>query len=134
MEIQDIKQRLHIAQVLQHYGLRPDKNNRLLCPFHNDRTPSLQIYPKTNTFCCFSSNCSAGTGDVIQFIELKESCSKHEALLKAAALVGGNAVITSQPQPEAPPIAIGVIETDNLDKIAVLTKFFNYYRSGLPAS
>jgi CHC2 zinc finger len=83
MEIQDIKERLSITQVLRHYGLQSDKNNRLLCPFHNDKTPSLQIYPKTNTFCCFSSNCSAGTGDAIQFIQLKENCSKHEAILKA---------------------------------------------------
>jgi DNA primase len=114
--------------------LQPDRNNRLLCPFHNDKTPSLQIYPKTNTFCCFSSNCSAGTGDVIQFIQLKENCSKHEALLKATALAGGNAVITPVPQPAATPIAIGVIETDNLDKVAVLTKFFSYYKTGLPSS
>ncbi|OQP67672.1 CHC2 zinc finger domain-containing protein [Niastella populi] len=99
MEIRDIKQQLTINEVLQHYGLQPDKNHRLLCPFHPDKTPSLQIYPKTNTFCCFSSNCTAGTGDVIQFIQLKENCSKHEALVKATALAGDNAVIASPPPP-----------------------------------
>jgi DNA primase (bacterial type) len=130
MEIRDIKERLSITQVLQHYGLQPDKNNRLLCPFHPDKTPSLQIYPNTNSFCCFSSNCNAGTGDVIQFIEMKENCSKHEALLKATALAGGNTMITSLPQPAAKLF----IETDNLDKVAVLTKFFSYYKSGLPSS
>ncbi len=70
MEIKQIKALLSIETVLRHYGLKPDKNDRLLCPFHPDKTPSLQIYPKTNTFCCFSSNCAAGTGDQIQFIEL----------------------------------------------------------------
>lgn len=76
MELKDIKQQLTINQVLQHYNLKPDKNDRLNCPFHPDKNPSLQIYPKTNTYCCFSSNCKAGTGDQIQFIELKESCTK----------------------------------------------------------
>ena len=88
MEITDIKEQLTIETVLDNYGLKPNKNGMLCCPFHDDKTPSLQIYPKTNTFCCFSSNCNAGTGDVIQFIELKEKCTKHEALLKAKELLG----------------------------------------------
>ena len=129
MELAEIKQRLTIAQVLQHYGLQPDKHNRLLCPFHADKMPSLQIYPKTNTYCCFSSNCTAGTGDVIQFIQLKENCTTHEALLKATALAGGDAAVVSSPQPTAKLF----IETD-LDKIAVLTKFYSYYATGLRSS
>ncbi|MEM1408184.1 MAG: CHC2 zinc finger domain-containing protein, partial [Bacteroidota bacterium] len=88
MEIPEIKQQLTIGQVLDHYGLKPDRNHMLCCPFHDDKTPSLQIYPKTNTFCCFSSNCNAGTGDVIDFIQLKEQCTKHEAITKAKALLG----------------------------------------------
>ena len=87
MELKDIKQQLSIGQVLQHYGLKPDRNNRLLCPFHNDKTPSLQIYPSTNTYCCFSSNCNAAHGDAIQFIQLKENCTKHEAILKAGSMI-----------------------------------------------
>ena len=72
MEIRDIKQQLPIGQVLSYYGLTPDRNGMLRCPFHTDRTPSLQVYGKTNSFCCFSANCSAGSGDVIDFIQLKE--------------------------------------------------------------
>jgi DNA primase len=47
----------------------------------------MQIYPKTNTWTCFSSNCTAGSGDVIEFIRLKEKISKHQAILKAKALI-----------------------------------------------
>ncbi len=126
MEISDIKQQLTIGQVLQHYGLKPDKSNRLVCPFHNDKTPSMQIYPITNTYCCFSSNCTAGTGDVIQFIQLKENCTKHEALIKATVLITGN---TIAPQPTAAKL---FIEETDIDRIAVLTKFFAYYKTGLP--
>jgi DNA primase catalytic core len=128
MEITDIKQRLTIGQVLDHYGLKPDKNNRLLCPFHNDKTPSLQIYPATNTYCCFSSNCNAGTGDAIQFIELKEKCTKHEALVKAASLLNGNT-----PAPQQPTAAAKLfIETEPMERIAVLTKAFKSFAKALP--
>jgi len=88
MEIQDIKATLSIQTVLNHYNLSPDRNQRLCCPWHNDKTPSLQIYPKTNTWTCFSSNCTAGSGDTIEMIQKMEKCTKHEALKKAAELCG----------------------------------------------
>lgn len=128
MEIQDIKNQLTINQVLQYYNLKPDKNQRLLCPFHNDKTPSLQIYPATNTYCCFSSNCNAGTGDAIQFIQLKENCNKHEALIKATALLNGNTPAPQQPATTAKLF----IESEPLEKIAVLTKLFKYFVKALP--
>jgi DNA primase len=90
MEIQEIKSKLTLSQVLQHYGLKPDKSLRLHCPFHNDKTPSLQVYYKTHTAYCFSSNCKTHgkSLDVIDFILHKENCSKHEAILKAVEIIG----------------------------------------------
>lgn len=88
MEISEIKEQLTIGQVLNHYGLMPDRSNMLHCPFHDDKTPSLQIYPKTNTYNCFSSNCTAGSGDVIDFIMKMEKGTKREAILKAQELIG----------------------------------------------
>ena len=124
MEIQTIKENLSIQMVLAYYGLRPDKNQRLHCPFHPDKTPSLQIYPKTNTYCCFSSNCTAGTGDQVQFIELMEKCTKHEALVKAASLAERHGS-SNLPRQDAELLHN---ETDNLDRIAVLTKVFSKHR------
>jgi DNA primase len=53
MEITEIKQRLSIEKVLSHYDLHPDRHYFLKCPFHDDKDPSLKIYPETNTFNCF---------------------------------------------------------------------------------
>ncbi|MBS1559918.1 MAG: hypothetical protein JST69_14455 [Bacteroidetes bacterium] len=53
MEIAEIKSLLSLAQVLDHYGLKPDKQGRLNCPFHEDKTPSFQVYWKTHTGFCF---------------------------------------------------------------------------------
>jgi DNA primase len=124
MDIKDIKAQLSITQVLQHYGLKADRNNKLCCPFHEDKSPSLQIYPATNTYCCFSANCKAATGDAIQFIQLKENCTKHEALTKATALLTNQIV--------QPTTAKLFIETQPLEKIAVLTKLFKYFTKSLP--
>jgi DNA primase len=129
MDIPEIKRQLPIGQVLEHYGLKPDRHDRLLCPFHPDKTPSLQVYPKTNTYCCFSSNCTAGTGDVIQFIERMEKCSKHEALVKAASLCGGSSI----PLPSTTTESKLFIEVgDELEKQAVLGKVFSYFKRALP--
>ncbi|WP_163444335.1 CHC2 zinc finger domain-containing protein [Flavobacterium columnare] len=90
MEIQDIKEKLTIANVLHYYGLKTDKQSRLNCPFHEDKTPSFQVYYKTQTAYCFSSNCKTHgkSIDVIDFILHKENCTKHEAINKAVEILG----------------------------------------------
>jgi DNA primase catalytic core len=133
MEISAIKERLAMETVLRHYGLQPDRQHRLLCPFHNDTTPSLQIYPKTNTWCCFSTNCAAGTGDVIQFIQLKENCTKHQAIVKAKELISGgsNPSVCANNNRQGSSHLLGRTE-ENMDRIAVLTKVFSYFKVSLP--
>lgn len=92
MEIAAIKQQLTLSQVLMHYGLKPDKHLRLHCPFHDDKTPSLQVYYKTQTCYCFSSNCKTHgkSLDVIDFVMHKDGISKREAILKCKELIGGS--------------------------------------------
>jgi len=100
MKITEIKQHLSIENILRHYNLVPDKNNRLTCPWHPDKTPSLQLYPKTNSWTCFSSNCNAGSGDQIDFIMKYENISKYEAIQKATSLIGHT---TAAPIPSTTP-------------------------------
>lgn len=90
MEIQEIKQQLTLAQVLQYYHLKPDKQLRLNCPFHEDKTPSMQVYYKTQTAYCFSSNCKTHgkSMDVIDFIMHKENSTKAQAINKAKEIIG----------------------------------------------
>ena len=92
MEIQAIKTQLTLATVLHYYGLKTDKQSRLNCPFHQDKTPSFQVYYKTQTAYCFSSNCKTHgkSIDVIDFILHKENCTKHEAINKAIEILGHN--------------------------------------------
>ncbi|QYH39536.1 DNA primase [Algoriphagus sp. NBT04N3] len=116
MEITEIKTRLTLKEVLEHYGLKPDKQLRLNCPFHPDRTPSMQVYYKTQTAYCFSSNCPTHgkSLDVIDFIMHKESCSKHEAIKKSERLLAGN-----------------VSPAQELTRVALLTNMFTYFRNAV---
>ncbi len=90
MNIPEIKTQLSMKAVLQYYGLKPDRNRMLSCPFHEDKKPSMQFYEETNTAYCFSSNCKlhGKSVDQIDFILHKENCSKHEAIEKAKSLAG----------------------------------------------
>lgn len=97
MQIPAIKSALSLEMVLAHYGLTPDRNHRLLCPWHDDKVPSLQLYLETDTWTCFSSKCDAGSGDVIDFIMRYEGITKHEAILKSKVLLG-NVAMTSAHQ------------------------------------
>jgi len=94
MEITEIKSQLSISTILHYYGLKPDKSAKMCCPFHEDKTPSMQVYYKTQTVYCFSSNCKTHgkSIDVIDFIMHKESVggqpiNKHQAIKKAEEIL-----------------------------------------------
>lgn len=56
-----------------------------LCPFHNEKTPSFNVNPDTQTFTCFG--CGA-KGDVFTFVERMENMSFVEAADFLARRVG----------------------------------------------
>ena len=130
MTIEEIKSRLTIIEIMMHYGLLPDTHGRLCCPFHPDNTPSFQVYPKTNTWTCFSSNCAAGSGDVIDFIMKKDNSNKYQAIMKSKQLI-------NDLHPQATPTIHHQINSpvlDKKDKIIFLEKIFAYFQNGLHMS
>jgi DNA primase len=126
MEIQDIKANLTLEQVLTNYNLQPNKNNMLLCPFHDDKTASLQVSFTQNKYKCHACD---KKGDVIQFVQDYEKLTKHEALLKCASLANGS---MSQLKPIMTKIAEPT--TDNQERTAFLEKMFLSFRKGLLSS
>ena len=86
MEIQDIKTQLTLTQVLENYSLKP-KNNMLNCPFHEDKTASLQVNLEKDFYKCHA--CGA-KGDQIQFVQDFDKLSKREAILKCVSMINPN--------------------------------------------
>ncbi|HET6244386.1 MAG TPA: CHC2 zinc finger domain-containing protein, partial [Bacteroidia bacterium] len=129
MEIQEIKAKLTLATVLSYYSLKPDKNLRLNCPFHEDKTPSLQVYYKTHTAYCFSSNCKTHgkSLDVIDFILHKENSTKREALMKAQEILGTENTTTEKKiiNPVNPPMK------PSISREQVLQNMFQYFKNAV---
>jgi DNA primase len=101
MEIKDIKAQLSITAVLQHYGIVVNKNKQVHCPFHNDKTPSMQVFEGKGLAYCHSTNCKNGGRhlDQIEIIQQKEGCTKHGAILKAVSLITGRTTTTATKPP-----------------------------------
>jgi DNA primase len=74
-----LKREVPIARIIRRYTQLRHSGERLVgrCPFHDDRHPSLVVYPQTNTFHCFG--CSAH-GDAIAFLMRKEHLTFGQAL------------------------------------------------------
>lgn len=84
---QQILQAADIVEIVsRHVNLRKaGKDYKGLCPFHDDKHPSMTVSPAKQIFKCFA--CGAG-GDAIKFIQLKENLSFLEARATLAEQLG----------------------------------------------
>ena len=93
---ENIKAALDIDRVVSFYGYEPNRQGFVNCPFHSERTASLKIYPKSNSFYCFG--CGAG-GDVIDFVRLLYGLDFGQACLRLESdfgLVGGQSAASPE--------------------------------------
>lgn len=81
--IEQLKLRIDITDIIGHYIpiKRNGHNCTCLCPFHDDKNPSMSISSDKGLFHCFS--CGAG-GDAIKFVMDYEKLSYPEAVEKIA--------------------------------------------------
>ena len=73
-----VKQSVTTRQAAERYGIRVGRNGMCVCPFHEDKTPSMKV---DRRFHCFG--CQAD-GDVIDFVSRLENVSPKEAALMLA--------------------------------------------------
>lgn len=78
-----IKAAAPMRTVLEHYGIDVDRRGLAVCPFHDDRQPSMKVY--ADGFYCFS--CGAG-GDAVTFVARKEGVRNTEAA-RILSIIGG---------------------------------------------
>jgi DNA primase len=89
MTIGEIKEKLKIREVLAYYQI-PIQNGMVSCPFHEDQTPSMQVFEDSNSVRCYSGNCPQSNKmiDGIDFIMYKGNITKHQAIEKSKELAG----------------------------------------------
>ncbi len=85
--LQEIKDRLNVAEVISEYIQikKAGTNFKALCPFHNEKTASLQISPQKQIWHCFG--CGEG-GDVFGFVMRYENLEFKDALKLLADKAG----------------------------------------------
>ncbi|MEO6701828.1 MAG: DNA primase, partial [Jatrophihabitantaceae bacterium] len=87
-DVAAVRDKAAIADVIgEHVQLRNAGGGNLkgICPFHDEKSPSLSVTPARNLFHCFG--CGVG-GDVIRFVERIEHLSFSEAVENLAARLG----------------------------------------------
>lgn len=57
-----VKQSVTTRQAAEFYGNKPNRAGMIVCPFHNDRTPSMKVDKRFHCFGC------GADGDVIDFV------------------------------------------------------------------
>lgn len=82
-----VKENADIVQIIGQYVPLKRAGARYLglCPFHHDRSPSLNVTPQMGIYKCFA--CGAG-GDVLKFVQEYEKLDFIDALKSVAARAG----------------------------------------------
>ena len=76
---QNVKYGVNCREAAERYGVSINRQGKALCPFHNDRHPSL--YVADDHYYCFACG---EHGDVIDFVSRLENVSPKEAALMLA--------------------------------------------------
>lgn len=70
MTTDEIKQSVSMRDVVEQYGLHPNRAGFISCPFHQgDRSPSMKIYPKD-----YHCHACGANGDIFSFVMGMENC------------------------------------------------------------
>ena len=78
---ESVKSRVPVPVAAERYGVQADRKGRCRCPFHPDKTPSMQL--NKTYYYCFGCHC---TGDVIDFTGRLLGLSPLEAARKLASI------------------------------------------------
>lgn len=73
-----VKQSVTTRQAAEHYGIRVNRNGMCVCPFHNDKNPSMKVDRRYHCFGCQAD------GDVIDFVSRLHGTGTKEAALMLA--------------------------------------------------
>ena len=111
-----------VAEISKYVPLNKKGANYIgLCPFHDDKTPSMSVSPQKKVFKCFSCGTA---GDVVSFVSKFKNISINQAMRELGKSVGIEFKLTKSE-----------IERQKNDKYYKITKeassFYNFYLNNI---
>ncbi|RRO01195.1 CHC2 zinc finger domain-containing protein, partial [Pectobacterium aquaticum] len=122
-ELQHLKAAVSLVEVVRGQGRKVVKRGKdwvVLCPFHQENTPSMVISPEKNLYHCFG--CDAG-GSVLDWVMKTEGLSLPHAVDKLRGELGN--VPAAAPLPPVSDIA------DEQERQALLHRVTDFYHHTL---
>ncbi|QPI44085.1 MULTISPECIES: CHC2 zinc finger domain-containing protein [Pectobacterium] len=120
-ELQHLKAAVSLVEVVRAQGRKVVKRGKdvvVLCPFHQEKTPSMVISPDKNLYHCFG--CDAG-GSVIDWVMKTENLSLPHAVDKLRRELGS--VPAAEP---LPPVADIANEQEQQALLHRVTEFYHH--------
>jgi len=128
-EIERLKLSVSLVRLVESAGVelkRHGKDQIGRCPFHDDKTPSLVVSPKSNLWHCLGA-CQAG-GSVIDWVMRSEGVSFREAVERLREQSGEGVPVTAKP-------AVSITAAASADDDAALLRgVVDYYHAMLKQS
>jgi len=147
MTIKEIKEKLSLGALMAYYGHPPPgRNNQMKCPFHEDQSPSMKLYPETNTAYCFATSCQTHGRriSVIDWVKFQENLPDDQAAVARCReiiqeLYGDG---TSKPTKIIKPLILSKSMDDTQEKpelphkerVKALELAFSYFQNAFPRS
>lgn len=129
-ELDELKRSVSLAALAESQGHRLRLQGRdrvLLCPFHQEKTPSMVISPKKNLYHCFG--CGAA-GSVVDWMMKTEGFSLPKAVLRLREFAGHHPSSSVAAVPASPPPRQTLTDLDD-DGQALLGQVVNGYHRNL---
>ncbi|EBX8168040.1 DNA primase [Salmonella enterica subsp. enterica serovar Glostrup] len=126
-ELQHVKAAVSLVAVVKQQGRQMFKKGHdftVLCPFHDEKTPSCVISPEKNLYHCFG--CGAG-GSVIDWVMHTEKLSLRKAVERLRGELGDNPGVTPLATPDEPE----VLAEDEAGRQRLLGRVMAFYHHTL---
>jgi DNA primase catalytic core len=130
-DFDQIKKTVDIVRVVESYGIalkRQGKEWVGLCPFHEDKTPSLNVSPTKQVFRCPACNAA---GNVIQFVARKENLTDREAAQKLLGAIPGVMRASELPTAGKKEPSSPAVEVDEATRAKLLERVAGFYAKTL---
>ncbi|MCC8422924.1 CHC2 zinc finger domain-containing protein [Photorhabdus thracensis] len=126
-ELQHLKTAVSLVAVAEQQGhklIKRGKDYVLLCPFHEEKTPSMVLSPEKNLYHCFG--CNTG-GSVLDWVMKTERLSLRRAAEHLRGTLGNNPAVAPLVQPNEPT----VLAEDEAGRQALLSRVVEFYHHTL---